>query len=135
MWEHPANPFVFNFLGNVTLFHGRVHEGQAKMGPLAVEAPEHAGASDAPAIGYVRPYDLEVLRHKNGGTSIEAELRHVSLVGPFVRLEMKRRDNGGYLEAAISRDQYSDLGAQVGESLYVKPKKLKVFVDEEDYVI
>ena len=37
---------------------------------------------DAPAVGYVRPHDLEVVRHKNGGTSIPATVRHVSAVGP-----------------------------------------------------
>ena len=26
VYEHPANPFVLNFLGNVNLFHGRHHQ-------------------------------------------------------------------------------------------------------------
>src|SRR3989440_6684668 len=29
VFEHPANSFVMSFLGNVNIFHGRVHEGQA----------------------------------------------------------------------------------------------------------
>src|SRR6187455_2337423 len=39
--EHPATPFVVNFLGQVNIFHGRVQEGQAVFGPLAVAFPEH----------------------------------------------------------------------------------------------
>ncbi len=27
VWEHPASPFVYGFLGDVNLFHGRAHEG------------------------------------------------------------------------------------------------------------
>ncbi|MFM8465468.1 MAG: sulfate/molybdate ABC transporter ATP-binding protein, partial [Burkholderiaceae bacterium] len=27
VYNHPASPFVYGFLGNVNLFHGRVHEG------------------------------------------------------------------------------------------------------------
>src|SRR3954464_10587062 len=27
VYEHPANKFVYNFLGNVNLFHGRLHDG------------------------------------------------------------------------------------------------------------
>ena len=42
VYEHPANPFVLNFLGNVNLFHGRVHNGRAQTGRLDLAAPEHA---------------------------------------------------------------------------------------------
>ena len=28
LYHHPATPFVYNFLGNVNLFHGRVHDGK-----------------------------------------------------------------------------------------------------------
>ena len=35
VYEHPANPFVLNFLGNVNLFHGRVHQGQASLGAFS----------------------------------------------------------------------------------------------------
>src|SRR4051812_28895022 len=31
VYERPATPFVYNFLGNVNLFHGRVHEGTLKI--------------------------------------------------------------------------------------------------------
>jgi sulfate transport system ATP-binding protein len=27
VWDHPASPFVYGFLGDVNLFHGRAHEG------------------------------------------------------------------------------------------------------------
>ena len=27
VYEHPATPFVYGFLGNVNLFHGRIHQG------------------------------------------------------------------------------------------------------------
>src|SRR5438034_1307038 len=33
VYDQPANPFVYNFLGSVNLFHGRVHEGHARLGP------------------------------------------------------------------------------------------------------
>jgi len=28
VWDHPASPFVYGFLGDVNLFHGRAHEGE-----------------------------------------------------------------------------------------------------------
>ena len=35
VYDHPATPFVYQFLGDVNLFHGRVHEGRAVIGQLA----------------------------------------------------------------------------------------------------
>ena len=80
VYDKPANPFVYNFLGNVNLFHGRAHQGSFSLGSagapaggeLGLDAPEHAAAHHAPAVGYARPHDLEILRQKNGGLSIES---------------------------------------------------------------
>ena len=135
VYEHPASPFVYNFLGRVNLFHGRAHQGRIGLGPVAVDAPEHAHVQDTPAVGYVRPHDLEVLRHRNG-TTFEAVVRHIHPVGAVVRLELERHDNGAYLEAELTRDQFRDLALKGGEQVHVKPRKLQVFVgDELDFSI
>jgi sulfate/thiosulfate transport system ATP-binding protein len=63
VYEQPANPFVLNFLGNVNLFRGRVHQGLAQLGGIQMASPEHAAAHDAPAVGYVRSHDLVIERH------------------------------------------------------------------------
>jgi sulfate transport system ATP-binding protein len=130
VYDRPANPFVYNFLGSVNLFHGRVHEGRARLGPLAVEAPEHADLRNAPAVGYARPYDIEIQRQRNGGSTIEATVRHISSVGPVVRLELERSDNGERLEAELPRERFDELALQTGESVHVKPRKLQVFVSD-----
>ena len=35
LFDHPATPFVMNFLGSVNIFHGRVEAGKALLGPLS----------------------------------------------------------------------------------------------------
>src|SRR5262250_690004 len=54
VYESPATPFVYDFLGSVNLFHGRVHRGRVQIGGLEVVAPEHREAQDSPAVAYVR---------------------------------------------------------------------------------
>jgi sulfate transport system ATP-binding protein len=95
--------------------------------------PELAATPNSPAVGYVRPYDLEIQRHRNGGTTIEAIVRHVNPVGPVVRLELERDDTGDLMEAELTRERYHELALQTGERVHVKPRKLQVFVD--DYAI
>ena len=130
VYDHPANPFVFNFLGNVNLFHGRIHEGQSQLGPVAGPAPEQGGAQDAPVIGYVRPHDLEVARSRNGAATVEATVRHIYAAGPLVRLDLERHDTGGIIAAELTRERYQDLALKVGEDVHVKPRNVRVFLDE-----
>ena len=39
VYAHPASPFVYDFLGDVNLFHARVEQGKAWVGPVAFDAP------------------------------------------------------------------------------------------------
>ena len=41
VFEHPANPFVMDFLGNVNVFHGRVQERAGPPGRHGVAYPEY----------------------------------------------------------------------------------------------
>src|SRR6185436_3227138 len=63
VFEHPANAFVMDFLGNVNVFHGRAAIELAKLGSLGAEDPEH------PLTAYVRPHELEVDRLPPRGRS------------------------------------------------------------------
>ena len=44
VYDKPANPFVYNFLGNVNLFHGRLEEGRLSFGGIELDcAPGKLG--------------------------------------------------------------------------------------------
>jgi sulfate transport system ATP-binding protein len=130
VYDQPANPFVYNFLGNVNLFHGRVDQGRAQLGGLEVAAPEHAAARDTAAVGYVRPHEIDLARHRNGEAAIEAVVCAVHAVGPTARLELARRDTGEPIEAELTRERFRELDLQVGEQVFVKPKEVRIFVDD-----
>ena len=129
IYDRPASPFVYDFLGSVNLFHGRVSQGRVRIGALELPAPDHAEAHDAPAIGYARPHDLEVVRDGSGHGLIEAEVRHVLGVGSRVRLELERRDGQGVLEAELTRDEHRDLDLRVGETAFLRPRAMRVYVN------
>lgn len=133
VYEHPANPFVLNFLGNVNLFHGRVHDGQAHLGGLRLDAPEHAAAHNAPAVGYVRSHDIVVERTRTDGDSIEAEILSIHAIGPVVRVELALSGREETVEAQIPREEFRLLGLRQGEAVFVRTRNVRVFVD--DYVI
>ena len=130
MYENPATPFVYSFLGNVNLFHGRVTGGRAEVAGTEWEAPEWAGGVDREALAYVRTYDVELARSPNGTPAIETILRHVRRFGPMVRLELDRVDDGQVIEAEVPRGHFDELALTVGERVYVKPRSARLFPRE-----
>ena len=146
VWDHPASPFVYGFLGDVNLFHGRAHEGEVHLGGLQLASPEHADAQNQRASAYVRPHDLDVERYAPGGgidaagrpRGIVARLARAIVVGPVARLELIPVDENqpaenaapeAVIEAQIPAQQFRDLGFQEGETLVVTPRRARVFVE------
>jgi sulfate/thiosulfate transport system ATP-binding protein len=130
VYNHPASPFVYGFLGNVNLFHGRVHEGTLDAGGITLDAPDHASANDAKGIGFVRPHELEVARYAAGAEGIVAKLQRVHAIGPLAQLELERVDNAQMIEALISAERFAELSPKEGDTLVVRPKRLRVFIEE-----
>ena len=138
VWDHPASPFVYGFLGDVNLFHGRVAQGEVLIGSahqgVRIDTPEHADAEDAQAYAYVRPHDFEVQRWATGATGIAARLTRAIVVGPIARLELLPEDptqaaQQAVIEVQIPASQYRELGLTEGELLVVTPRKARVFVE------
>jgi sulfate transport system ATP-binding protein len=127
VFEHPATPFVMTFLGQSARFAGQVQGGKAFLGPLAVDFPGHPHEEARPAAGYARPHEMEVGRVENGGGGLWATLRHLSPAGAVVKLELADAE-GHSLQAEVTREQHEALQARMGERLYVKPRKLRIFV-------
>ncbi len=100
-----------------------------QIGEIEIEAPEHIGTHDTPALAYVRPHDIELDRVRDGAM-IEAVVRGVRAVGSLVRLELDRVDSDEVIEAELTRERYDELGLQTGERVFVKPRNLRVFLKE-----
>jgi len=112
VYENPANAFVYQFLGDVNLFPGRV---------------------DGPSVGFVRPHELEIVpwpETQNGDMlngTVAATIRYIAAAGPVVRLELLRDDNGSSLDVEISRERFRDAALRVGDKVGVTPRNLRVF--------
>jgi sulfate transport system ATP-binding protein len=130
VYNHPASPFVYGFLGNVNLFHGRVHHGVLESDGVAFEAPDYAETQNAKGVGFVRPHDIEIDRYTADAEGIIVKLRRAHAIGPLAQLELERVDNAALIEAVISSERFAHLNLKDGETLVVRPKRLHIFVDE-----
>ena len=127
VYERPATPFVYGFLGDVNLFHGRIDRGRLDMGGTELAAPEWAEARDQAGVAYVRTYDVRLTPAPAGSSSIEGVIRHIRAFGPVVRLELDRIDQGGGIEADIPRAEYDRLALRKGQRVFASPTCVRVF--------
>jgi sulfate transport system ATP-binding protein len=133
VYDRPANPFVYNFLGNVNLFHGRVDKGEARIGDISINLPEFEESDAGPAIAYVRPYDIEINRQRHSPEEIEAQIRFIQGAGAVARLELERLDTLELIEAEMTRERYKELDLREGEKVFLRPRNMRVFAG--DYII
>jgi sulfate/thiosulfate transport system ATP-binding protein len=127
--EHPATPFVANFIGRVNVFHGRLESGKAFFGPVVVDHPTPTNGTTR-AEGYARPHELEVTLEDVGG-GLWATLMHASPAGALVKIDLSDPD-GKLLHAEISREVFDSLRLSQGERVYVRPRRLRVFAREPE---
>ena len=117
VYDHPASPFVLNFLGDVNLFHGRLG---------------HGPGAPAGEVSYVRPHELQILAQPEEG-SLPVVLGQVLTVGPNTRLEFRRRDDAGYVDVELPRSEYQtlrdSLGLGPGSEVHLRPRRITRFAD------
>ncbi len=129
VYDNPANPFVYEFLGNVNLFHARIKQGKAEIGQLSVASPEFSNEQEASGFAYVRPHEMEVLLSP-ADQALEAKLDLITVVGPQVRLELVAKDTQQLIHVELSRERFKQLGLSLGQQAWVKPRYTKVFLGE-----
>jgi len=137
VWDHPASPFVYGFLGDVNLFHGRAHQGEMRIGgdsAVSLNSPEHQFVQDSKAFAYVRPHDIEVKRYSTGDAGIKAKLTRAIVVGPIARLEFEPLDHHDFakdtvIEAQLSSHLFAEQAYKEGETLVLTPRKARIFVE------
>ncbi len=118
VYDHPASPFVLQFLGDVNLFHGRFGHGP--------------GGKDG-EVSYVRPHELEIVEAGAEG-AVAAVLSQALTVGPNTRLELRRVDEAGYVDVELPRAEYvalrDRLGLKPGSAVHLRARKVTRFADE-----
>jgi sulfate transport system ATP-binding protein len=123
VYDHPASPFVLQFLGDVNLFRASGANG----------APSEGFQGDA-RTAYVRPHELRVVAASEPG-SVPVTLAQALTVGPNTRLEFRRSDDGSYVDVEMPRAEWvalrDRLGLTSGASVYLVARKVTRFASED----
>jgi sulfate/thiosulfate transport system ATP-binding protein len=127
VYDHPATPFVYQFLGNVNVFR---EQSLALAGNGIYSRP---GSLVAGGLVYVRPHDVEILLHEPGADGIPAIVRSIHTAGPQARLTLEQVQTHEPVEAEISRLELDQLGLQPNDLVLLRLRQSRSF--EKDYII
>jgi len=117
VYSNPASPFVYQFLGNVNVFHSRQHGAYAE-----VERSAEPGAEKVTA--FVRPHDIDIARQPAAG-AMQASVQHVHPIGPLVRVELLHERE--VVEVELSRERHDSLQLASGQTVWFRPRQMRVF--------
>jgi sulfate transport system ATP-binding protein len=134
VFDRPANPFVMDFLGNVNVFHGRVHDGKVLLPGFEMAYPDCPEGESRAATAYVRPHELEIDRRANGDGSLLAKVLQVNPNGSVAKVRLESTNSNLELNVELNLDRYAELALQPGELVHVAPRRFRVFLPE-DYAI
>ena len=127
VYQHPATPFVYHFLGNVNLFHGRIEGDKVHLAEFSMELPKGSQGDTASAVAYARPHLLDI-DHKPpaGRPNFRATITHLNAAGPVVKVELSTAA-GAVVNVEMTQERYRILGLQRGAEVYVSVKDMTVF--------
>ena len=146
VYHHPANSFVYDFLGNFNSFDGTidnhnnvsiVSDNEEKSGGLLKlvqrflpafkrEEEQDFKSNDTVKI-FARPHQMEISAQQPKFDAVKAIIEHINSAGPFVRLELKRISNNQIIQVELSHSDFIEMNIQKKDEVWVWPKEVTVF--------
>jgi sulfate transport system ATP-binding protein len=127
VYHRPANAFIYNFLGNVNLFRGRVEAGKVYVGDMLIDLPAESADDAKSALVFVRPHLLEVALQPNGEEHFRATVKHINAAGSRVKVDLES-EWGDPVHVELSHGRYQTLGLTKDTRIFLTPKERRVFV-------
>lgn len=132
VFEHPANAFVMDFLGQVNVFEGLVQDGVPKItGFSSAKGPPTKDFCSNTI--YVRPYELDIEVSVPAEGALPARVIHINPAGPVVRIHLQDSFTTARVFVEMTFAKYRELGITVGQKVHIQPKRARIF--SQDYVI
>ncbi|MCD0187550.1 sulfate/molybdate ABC transporter ATP-binding protein [Acinetobacter sp. PW68] len=103
VYEQPATPFVFDFLGQANRFEGQHHQGIVQIGEDRVQLLNQPNAPQGNVIAFARPDELHIHAQPQENTIQATFLREVWIAGKVVA-ELQDRQ-GNLIEIALTADE------------------------------
>jgi len=124
VYDNPATPFVYQFIGNSNRFECQVIDGHISIAGHVVGASGE-GLPNGPALAFVRPHDFDI-RSAKGGLGVPAVIRHLFAAGTLLRIELQLAATDEIVEVEVDRT-HPNPDLLPGRPVMLSPRTVKVF--------
>ena len=114
VYENPANPFVYNFLGSVNQF-------------LFEHFFVSPFSEDSAGVEFVRPHNIKIVKERTNNESKPVKITHIFKFGASVRIELTEIESEKIIDVAVTPEEYDELNIRVGDEVYFYIEKSRVF--------
>jgi len=133
VYNHPATPFVYGFLGSVNLFHGRVEPEKLLIGQDEVPHEQNYIEAGSEVFAFARPHELEIVTDSKTTSGIAAKIDRILSFGNHVRVELDGINgvSGQHFEVELTLEKFKSLNLEIKQTVRVIPSRLKLFQREQ----
>ena len=124
IYEHPATPFVHDFIGESIVVPVTVDDGVVRYGnvPTGLDAQ---GLGNGAARLFVRPNEMQLVN--DAGTPFKGIVRQVHGIGPARRVEVALE--GGAGDATVEVEGPRNFAPAVGRPFGLAVRRYRLFAD------
>ena len=128
VYEKPATPFVFDFLGQANRFEGQNHNGIIQIGEDRIQVPQAKDSPQGDVIAFVRPDELTIHAQPTENAFQATLLREVWIAGKVVA-ELQSRQ-GNLIEILLTPDEAKRHQFRPNQTVWLSTNTLHLFANQ-----
>ena len=132
VYEKPATPFVFDFLGQANRFEGEHTGGIIRLGDDRIQLPTAIDAPQGKVIAFARPNELHIHAQPQPNTIEATFLREVWIAGKVIA-ELQDR-SGRNIEILLSVEEANLHQFKPNQTVWMSVAQLHLFADQTTQV-
>ncbi len=125
VYERPATPFVFDFLGQANRFEGTNQRGDLQFGQDRLHVPSASTGPQGNVIAFARPDELKIHAQPQQHAIQATFIRELWIAGKVVA-ELQTRD-GNLIEISLTPDEAKLHQFRPNQSVWLTPSALHLF--------
>lgn len=134
VYDHPATPFAYGFLGNVNRFEGALTGGKFRIGDIMLDhSTPSLSADQAAVVAFARPADLDIVTAQSTQAGIPAVIDRILSFGQTSKIELTSNEvlsasgKSAEYEVLWPRNRVQDAALKEGMQVKLVPTALRVF--------
>lgn len=128
VYEKPATPFVFDFLGQANRFEGQNQQGIIHIGEDRLQLPQVKDAPKGEIIAFARPNELHIHATPQENAIQATFLREIWIAGK-VLAELQDRQ-GNLIEISLHSDEVKLHQFKPNQTVWLSPTALHLFAND-----